>query len=206
MNINTLKSIIVTLLDINQDQNSNISHLTQRQANTESKVTGHDNSLYKLSERILELERYPRKLCLIFNNIDIGDDPTGLSNVFSLLNNRLQINLTPQDLAACYPLANRHIASVIMKFIYHSHVNSILRRSSWLKGIVNSQGRRITSKQWLAPSDWKVKAEARKMKLFRVCAKRQLFRLECNWSERCQWTPWISSTPRELFSKLNPLR
>ncbi len=67
------------------------------------------------------------------------------------------------------------MAPVIIKFIYHSHVDFILRRSSWLKGIVNSQERRITIEECLAPSDRTVKAEARKMKLFHYTRKQRVY-------------------------------
>ncbi len=110
-----------------------------------AKQTEGYNQNYMLGERILDLESYSRKTCLIINSNDVGEDYSELGKSLSLLNSRLQLSLVPADIAACHPLAKGKIAPVILKFVYHQRQDLVWRRKSWLKGILNSKHKPIVT-------------------------------------------------------------
>ncbi len=124
-----------------------------------AKQTESDNQYYMLGVRILELERHSRKTCLIINSIDVDDEYSGFGNSLSLLNSRLQLNLVPADIAAYHPLAKPKVALVILKFVYHHHLDLVWRRKSWLEGVLNSKQKAIVIEKILAPSDRNINAE-----------------------------------------------
>ena len=70
------------------------------------------NANHKLDERTVEHERYSRKLCLIFNNIENkGDASTSILYILKVV---LQINLNPLSIAACHPLNQNLNAPIIV--------------------------------------------------------------------------------------------
>ncbi len=115
------------------DTNVQKSNKTRNIEQIQKDVTQEFNDVHEVSERVLELENYSRKLCLILSPIAIGEDIN--SAVMSILNGVLQLNIGPLDLAACHALAPGPLAPVIIKFIYHSHRDLALRRRHWLKEI-----------------------------------------------------------------------
>ena len=129
------------------------------------------NALHKLDERIVELEKYSRKLCLIFYNVECKGD--ALSSIMFLFKQILQLNFNSTSLAACHPLNQSPNAPIIVKFIYHQHRDLIWRRT-WLKGISNSLRRPLQIEECLPPRDREVKTEAKQMGLLTFTRKQDV--------------------------------
>ena len=85
------------------------------------------NCVEDLSERVLQLERYSRKDCLIFNNFPF--DPISMKTlhdqVIDFINNIFNSNNQPENLKACHFLKSgvEGQYSVIVKFVYFDDKN-----------------------------------------------------------------------------------
>ena len=130
------------------------------------------NAIHKL-ERTVELEKYSRKLCLIFHNIENKGD--ALTSILYLLKVLLQINLNPSSIAACHPLNQNLNAPIIVKFIFHQDRDLVWRRRTWLKGISNSMGRTVQIEECLATRDREIKSEAKQMGLLAYTRPQDVF-------------------------------
>ena len=96
-------------------------------------IVSNTNAIHKLDDRTVELGKYLRKLCLIFNNVENRAD--ALSTILYLLKVVLHINLNPSSIAACHPLNQNINAPIIVKFIYHQDRELVGRLRTWLKGL-----------------------------------------------------------------------
>ena len=117
--IQGLKKALTILMQTVQQQNIFIEELRSDQVTMKDDLIQHTNYLYSLSGRVTELERYSRKLCLIFTNVETGNP---MATVLSIMTNCLKMNINEFDIAACHPLQNdKKLGPIIVKFIYHHH-------------------------------------------------------------------------------------
>ena len=130
------------------------------------------NEINDLSNRVVELEKYSRKLCLTINNLEYGDNP--LQDVLQLFQS-LNINIPASNIAACQPLGANHFSPLIVKFIYHADRDVVWRRRSWLKDFKNRRGFQISFDECLAPKDRKIRYEARQMKIETFTRKQDVY-------------------------------
>ena len=165
-----IKTLIQNLTKTIKEQAKRINELENRQNMMEDNVIQNRNQLHDLEERTATLERYSRKTCLIFANIEV--EPNPIDNILQLLRNCLQININAQDIAACHPLNRTLVAPVIVKFIYHEHRDLCWRRKSWLKGVQNTMGKPIIIEECLGPVESAIKKEAR-LKNVKVITRHQ---------------------------------
>lgn len=170
VDLDMLKGAIRGLLDIIDEQSRTISHLKSGQVKNDNKLVELDNAVDDIKDRVLEVERYSRKSCLIFNSIDLGEDP--INNVLDLMNDFLRMDIQASDIAACHQLGDGDICPVIVKFIYSRQRDLAWRRKSWLKGAKNSKGYSIYLEECLTPTDREIKKEARSNNI-KVFTRRQ---------------------------------
>ena len=130
------------------------------------------NEIHKLDERTVELEKYSRKLCLIFHNIENKGD--ALTSIL-YLKVVLQIDLNPSSIAACHPLNENLNAPINVKSIYHQDRDLVWRRRTWLKWISNSMGQAVQIEECLAPRDREIKSEAKQMGLLVYTRRQDVF-------------------------------
>ncbi len=134
-----IKSIMEGLVSIIDSQQIKINQLEKSQATNNDQIIELDNEVADVKLRLLTMERYSSKCCLIFTNIDIhGVDP--IDNIIALLQRHLNMDIAPSDLAACHPLNRNPIAPVIVKFIYNKQRDMVWRRKGMLKTFRNSVG------------------------------------------------------------------
>ena len=140
--VETLREVVAQLIHVVENQQTTIEE--QRGKIDElSDVSIHSViSTHDLSKRVLELERYSRKQCLLFNSIEVGRDQ-GLTTAMNLLKNHFRINNNRQDIMASYPLGPGEVAPVIAKFVYHHHRDTTWARKGHLRGLRNDLGRYI---------------------------------------------------------------
>ena len=169
-NVKILKDVITNLMRVVDKQAQQISLLEAEHADIKQQVANNANSIYEMSDRVRDLERYSRKLCLIFNAIDVGEHP--IHEVLRILTSVLQIQINSCDIAACHVLAPGRVAPVIVKFIYHHQRDLAFRRKAWLRGKCNSLNQPIFIDECLAPIDQKIRIEA-KEKNVKVLTKKQ---------------------------------
>ena len=113
-----LKQLIKKKMGHIQKQDQELKLLRRNQTIMNEEMIDNTNALHKLDGRVVELEKYSRKSCLIFCNIEDRGD--ALTSIIYLLNNLLQININSSRFAACHPLSQNPGAPVIVKFIYHA--------------------------------------------------------------------------------------
>ena len=81
-----------------------------------------NNCIEDLSERVLQLERYSRKDCLIFNNFPYEpiSNKTLQDQVINFINDIFNSNIPQENLKACHFLKSgvEGQCSVIVKFVY----------------------------------------------------------------------------------------
>ena len=127
-NLNDIEQIRSLLMDLAQDfadKDDFISHL-------ETEI----RDLYALNaikdDRILKLEQYSSKMCLIFLGIRTSDDP--LSSILGLIQQFMRINNSAEDIAACHHLPSANMNKpVIVKFIYKNQRDRIWQNRASLK-------------------------------------------------------------------------
>ena len=172
-NIIALKGAVATLTELVHLQNCKTEELQYRQDRVEGKTAKCHNVVEDIEDRVLELERYSRKTCLIFNSFDVGENVW--NTVLNHMNNVLQVRIESWDLAACHSLNNEKVAPVIVKFLYHRHRDLVRRRKSFLRNIKNSKDLPIFVEECLAPSDRKLKVEASRMNLSTFTRKQDVY-------------------------------
>ena len=167
-----LKNLVGKLMKIVQKQNKRIDAMEQILQATESRSIFNTNEINDLSNRVVELEKYSRKLCLIINNLEYSDNP--LQDVLQLFQS-LNINIPASNIAACHPLGANHFSPLIVKFIYHADRDVVWRRRSWLKDFRNRRGFQFSFDECLAPKDRKIRSEARQMKIDTFTRKQDVY-------------------------------
>ncbi len=176
--VKNLKTAVSVLVKTVQKQNLAIEELTNSHQNMQQNVVQHTNEMYFLSTRIVELERYSRKLCLIFSNVETENS---VATVLSRMNNCLRMSINECDIAACHPLQNgRKLGPIIVKFIYHHHRDLPWSRRSWLRNFSNSENGKIYLDECLSPCDRQLKTAA-KEKGVKVTTKKQVFAMNANY-------------------------
>ena len=73
--LDDLRGTVQMLCDIIGKQNEKINSLEWKCQRNTTRTVANANSLENLAGRVDELEKYSRKLCLIFNNLDHSDSP-----------------------------------------------------------------------------------------------------------------------------------
>ena len=164
MTLQFLESTIINLAKLVKEQQTMIDHQAGRTQGYEGLVQDCKNEFYSLSKRVLDLERYSRKLCLIFDSVDVSNDG-GLYCALNLMQSALNMHIGPQDIAACHPLTNGECVPVIVKFIYHYHRDIAWDRKTSLSFQINIHQRPIYIKECLAPIDRDIQAEAKSLNL-----------------------------------------
>ena len=167
------KDLLKKMIELIIKQHDEIKSLKQNQRKLQDMVVLNTNAIHKLDERTVELEKYSRKLCLIFHNIENKGD--ALRSILYLLKIVLQIKHQPSSIAACHPLNPNQNAPIIVKFIYYQDRDFVWRRRTWLKGISNSMERTIQFEKCLAPRDREIKSEAKQMILLAYKRRQDVF-------------------------------
>ena len=153
-----LLEVITQLVNIVVKQSKEIKNLKADQSEFEKRIIQNQNEIYDVSERVVDLEKYSRKLCLTFSNIDITADTMG--DILQIMSNIMSINIPRHNIAACHPLKPGTNAPVIVKFIYHADRDVVWRRRSWLKNFHNNKGQPMFIKDCLSPRDRAIRSEA----------------------------------------------
>ena len=153
-----LLEVITQLVNIVVKQNKEIKNLKADQSEFEKRIIQNQNEIYDVSERVVDLEKYSRKLCLTFSNIDITADTMG--DILQIMSNIMSINIPRHNIAACHPLKPGTNAPVIVKFIYHADHDVVWRRRSWLKNFRNNKGQPVFIDECLSPRDRAIRSEA----------------------------------------------
>ena len=172
LNADELKDLVGKLVSIVKTQNKRLDDLEGRAQANETRSIINTNELNDLSARVVELEKYSRKLCLIINNLEYSDNP--VQDVLQLLQS-LNITIPASNIAACHPLGANHFSPLIVKFIYHADRDVVWRRRSWLKDFKNRRGFQISIDECLAPKDRKIRQEARQMKIDTFTRKQDVY-------------------------------
>ena len=169
----SMKDLMHKMMRMIIRQDGELRKLKQNQGHMKDLINVNTNAIHKLDERTVELEKYSRKLCLIFYNVECKGD--ALSSIIFLFKQILQLNFNPTSLAACHPLKRSPNAPIIVKFIYHQDRDLIWRRRTWLKGVSNSIGRPVQVEECLSPRDREVRAEAKQMGLLTFTKRQDVY-------------------------------
>ena len=173
-----VKQILVSMMKIIEDQSSEIKTLKDELLSCKEKTVENKNDIHDLAIRTLELERYSRKTCLVFSNVEAYPDAT--TTVLSIMNNVLQIGIKESDIVTCHPLRTGNVLHVVVKFLYHKHRDLVWRRKSWLAGIKNSINRPVMIEELLAPHDREIKRAAMEHKIPTTTRRQRVFALNKN--------------------------
>ena len=178
--LEAMKGMMKKVLKIVEAQQKRISELEDSQQLAEDRIIKNANDIYEVSERLVEVEKYSRKLCLIFHNLDYSfyADPTAF--ILSFFAKVLQVNLSPNRIAACHPLSQSPNPGIIVKFLYHADRDIVWNRKSWLNGHRNRYGYSYRIEECLAPRDRFLKQEARNMGIKTFTRKQDLFAFNDN--------------------------
>ena len=141
------------------------------------------NCVNELSDRVLQLERYSRKDCLIFNNFPYASHSADSiqEQVLQFINNVFNAHLTHAGIKACHFLRSAIAGqfSVIIKFVYFEDKNYIWRSQSLLYGITNkSNNKYIQTKECLPEKDREVLKYATVEKNLKVSTNNCVVKLE----------------------------
>ena len=169
----TIKNLMRKMMRMIKKQDGELRRLKQSQGHNKDMMNIKTNAIHKLYERIVELEKYSRKLCLIFYNFECKGD--ALSSIMFLFKHIFHINFNPTSLAVCHLLNQSLNAPIIMKFIYHQDRDLIWRRRTWLKGVSNSLGQPVQIEECLAQKDRKVRTEAKQLGLQNFISKQDVY-------------------------------
>ena len=173
-----VKSLMRKMLVLIKKQDHELKTLKQGKSWMREEIINNTNSFQQLDERVVELEKYSRKLCLIFSNVeDRGDPVNSILNLFSSL---FQLDFNPARFAACHPLNQSPGAPIIVKFLYHADREFIWRRKSWLRGMRNSFGKPVMVEECLAPRDRVLKSEAKQLGLLSYTRKQDVYAFNQN--------------------------
>ena len=93
-----LLEVITRLVNIVVKQSEEIKNLKADQSEFEKRIIQNQNDV---SERVVDLEKYSRKLCLTFSNIDITADTMG--DILQIISNIMSINIPRHNIASCHP-------------------------------------------------------------------------------------------------------
>ena len=124
-----------------------------------------ENCCTDLSDRVLKLERYNSKDCLIISNFPSDLSPSITAQAVNFLNSIFKINIGCESIKACHYLGNPNAerAIVIVKFVYFEIKNIIWRSKAMLKGVTNkSNGKFIFINERLPEPDKEVHIYANK--------------------------------------------
>ena len=135
-----LLEVITQLVNIVVKQSKEIKNLKADQSEFEKRIIQNQNEYYDVSERVVDLEKYSRKLCLTFSNIDITADTMG--DILQIMSNIMSINIPRHNIAACHLLKPGTNAQ------------------SWLKNFRNNKGQPVFIEECLSPRDRAIRSEA----------------------------------------------
>ena len=181
--VETLRELVAQLIHVVENQQTMIEEQRRKidelsNVSIHSVITTHD-----LSKRVLELERYSRKQCLILDSIEVGRDQ-GLTTALNLLNNHLRININRQDIMACHPLGPSEVAPVIVKFVYYHHMDTTWARKGHLRGLWNSLRRYIYLRECLAQHDREIMMEAKNLNIRTITKNQEVSAVNPNKDEK----------------------
>ena len=168
-----LKQLIKKMMGHIQKQDQELKLLRRNQTIMTDEMIDNTNALHKLDGRVVELEKYSRKLCLIFCQ---HRGPWRCSNEYYLFTEQPSPD-KHQFIAVCsvHPLSQNPGAPVIVKFIYHADRDIIWRRKAWLKGVTNSLGKPVIVEECLAPRDRELKNESKQLGLLLFTRKQDVY-------------------------------
>ena len=100
------------------------------------------NQVQNLEERVLEMEKYSSKDCLIIDNMPLGHGKVTLEEqVCAFLKQYLNYQSNPSNFKACHFLGKyekgKKQPPIIVKFVYFGEKAEIFGRKSWLAGKPN---------------------------------------------------------------------
>ena len=178
--LEAMKAMMKKVLKVVEAQQKRISELEDSQQLAEDRIIKNSNDIYEVSERLVDVEKYSRKLCLIFHNLDysFNSDPTAF--ILSFFTKFLQVNLSPNRIAACHPLSQSPNPGIIVKFLYHADRDIVWNRKNWLNGCRNRFGYSYGIEECLAPRDRFLRQEARNMGVKTVTRKQDVFAFNDN--------------------------
>ena len=173
-----VKKVLSSMMSIIEGQSNEIKFLKSELLSCKEQMVENTNDIHDLAMRTLELERYSRKTCLVFSNVEAYPDAT--TTVLSIMNNVMQIGITERDIVACHPLRNGNVVPVVVKFLYHKHRDLAWRRKSWLAGIKNSINRPVIVEELLAPHDREIKRAAMEHRIPVTTRRQRVFAVNKN--------------------------
>ena len=173
-----MKAVLMKMVEVIKRQDDVIYQLKGKLNKTEERSIDNTNSIHQLNERVTEVEKYSRKLCLIFTNVQQKGDP--ITSLLYLFSEVLKVNMNATNLAACHPLSQHPNAPIIAKFIFHADRDIIWRRRHWLKGITNSDGKPVLIEECLTPRDREIRVEAKRKGLQCYTRKQDVYVFDQN--------------------------
>ena len=154
-NPDQVEDLLTSLINRIEQQNHTISYL-----NSENDHLLSENSLIK--DKVLKLERYSSKLCLVFLGLQTDGYP--LAAVLGLIRNVLRVSINQKDLAACHYLPRRNqVKPIIIKFLYHHQKDMVWRNPKEL--MKHDKAKRFYIVERLADWDHDVVSYARGQQL-----------------------------------------
>ena len=110
---------MASLINRIEQQDNTISYLK-----SENDQLLSENSLVK--DKVLKLERYSSKLCLISLGLQTDGDP--LAAVLGMTRNVLRVSINQEVLATCHYLPCRNqLKPITIKFLYHHQKDMVWR-------------------------------------------------------------------------------
>ena len=149
------RQILLSVDKIVEKRNKRLEYMERQLEKCREPTVENLNGFHELNWRTWELERYSRKSCLVFSNIE--RQPSSTSTVLSIINNILKVGTTEHDIAACHRLQNGRVVPVIAKTLYHKHRDLLWRRKSRLRGILKSERKPVIFEELMIPIDWEIR-------------------------------------------------
>ena len=103
------------LIEVLELQQRKTAILENEQCQKRVEVVEISNDIHELSERVVEVEKYSRKRCLFFLNLDYAEHPA--SDILNFMRHYLNVNLSVKNIAVCHPLSYNSRSPMIVNFM-----------------------------------------------------------------------------------------
>ena len=136
-----------------------VSEIKKQLTLKDTQIVHLTNCVNELSDRVLQLERYSCKDCLIFINFPYASHSADSiqEQVLQFINNVFNADLTHAGIKACHFLRSAIAGqfSVIIKFVYFEDKNCIWRSQSFLYGITNKSNNKYIQMKECLPEKYR---------------------------------------------------
>lgn len=164
MDSQALSKDISKIKSTNPEIASILSQICEQLEDKDKKIETLQNECTDLRNRVLKLERYNSKDCVIISNFPFRDDGIPLTEqAVNFFNNVFNANIVCPSVKACHFLGNPRAQhpKIIVKFVYFEDKNYIWRAKKLLHGMMNN-GQYIYMNERLPENDSKVHMYANK--------------------------------------------